>query len=94
VIGFITNEFHEFWCLFICRRAFVEIHIKGPKMCKRTKHTTILRQAKEPKGEKAHYGTKLGPRREEEKPITQAKSHQLHAKPFWAKSQASLEITH
>jgi len=29
---------------------------------KDTKHTSILRQAKEPKGEKVHYGTKLGPR--------------------------------
>ena len=38
VIGFTTNEFHEFWCLFICRRAFVEIHIKGPKIYKRTKY--------------------------------------------------------
>ena len=32
------------------------------KMRKETKHTTILRKTKDPKGEKAHYQTKSGPK--------------------------------
>jgi hypothetical protein len=58
VIGFITNEFHEFCCLFIYRKAFVEIHIKGLKMCKRTKHKYHSTQAQR---REAHNQPKQGP---------------------------------
>jgi hypothetical protein len=59
VIGFITNEFHEFCCLFICRWAFVEIHIKGLKMCKITKHKYHSTQVQR---REAHNHAKQGPK--------------------------------
>jgi 3-dehydroquinate dehydratase len=52
-------------------RAFVEIHIKGLKMRKETKHNTILRKATQAHGGAGPLPYKLGPKREEEKAKTQ-----------------------
>jgi len=69
----------------------VEIHIKGLKMCKRTKHKYHSTQAQK---SEAHYQTNQGPDKEENKAKTQMKSLYLRRTPSWHKSGSPKEHIH